>query len=70
MSHITVVFKDLSAEEVSEVMRPDGKWCAISRSHALDEKSQLEEFIRLVARCEFDHPEDAAMELMEKMGWV
>lgn len=70
VDHVTVVFADLTQEELSVIMRPDGKWCAISRSHALDEKEMLESFVRRLANGEIDHASDEAQDLMIDMGWA
>ena len=42
---------------------------AWSRGHALDEREELQDFIRKLSYGEIDFPVDQAAELMEKMGW-
>jgi len=42
---------------------------AWSRGQALDEKEQLENFIRDLSYGEIEFPEDEAALLMQRMGW-
>lgn len=69
MSYLTVVFKELNTEQVAEIMERED-WVAISRDHALDDKTTLEEFIRKVAADELSDPGHEARNLMENMGWA
>ena len=45
------------------------KPCAWSRSHALDDKGKLEDFIRRLSFSEVDDPVCEARELMSEMNW-
>lgn len=40
------------------------------RGHALDAKGELEEFIRKLSFGDFENPEQAAVDLMERMNWA
>ncbi|APC18578.1 hypothetical protein BLL42_23745 [Pseudomonas frederiksbergensis] len=40
------------------------------RGHALDAKCELEDFIRKLSYGDFEDPEQAAVDLMERMNWA
>lgn len=42
---------------------------AWSRGHVLDDREQLEDFIRKLSHGDIEFPVDEASLLMEKMGW-
>lgn len=43
---------------------------AWSSGHALDEKTEMEEFIRQLSNGDVDDPQQAAIELMERQEWA
>lgn len=69
LSDITFVYRQITMDDVTELMK-DPRWSAVARSDALEEKERLENFIRDLSNGKIDYPEDAAIELMEEMGWA
>lgn len=43
---------------------------AWSSGHAVNEKTEMEEFIRNLSFGDYQEPEQAAIDLMERMGWA
>lgn len=66
----TLVIRNIDNERFQALMEANPDWSAMARFDAISEKDQLADFVRGVARGDFDDPAEAASDLMDEMGWA